>query len=178
MKNNYGLTIVKDYPIKGVNFIDINGMLATPKYFTAVIDKFCETVKNTLPAKVLAKAAIITPESRGFIFSAPVANKLGLPLLLIRKNGKIPNNPYSFRITNEYSTYNMEMDSDLLEKHNHFIYIDDILATGQTLASVRKAVGKKGKKLELAVHLTAVAALQTVRDGNADLKDLPTKEII
>ena len=178
MENNYGLTIVKDYPIKGVNFIDINGMLATPKYFTAVIEKFCETVKNNLPADVLAKAAIITPESRGFIFSAPVADRLGLPLLLIRKNGKIPSNPYSFRITNEYSTYNMEMDGDLLAAHDHFIYIDDILATGQTLASVRQAVGKKGKEIVLAVHLTAVAALQDMRESNADLKGLPTKEII
>ncbi len=178
MQNDYGLTIVKDYPIKGVNFIDINGLLATPKYFTAVIEKFCETVQNTLPADVLAKSAIITPESRGFIFGAPVAAKLGLPLLLIRKNGKIPNHPYIFRITNEYSTYDMEMDSDLLAAHDHFIYVDDILATGQTLGSVRKAVGKKGKEVVLAVHLTAVADLKALRDGNADLKGLPTKEII
>jgi len=178
MSTDYGLTIVKDYPIKGVNFIDINGLLATPKYFTAVIEKFCETVKNNLPADKLAKAAIITPESRGFIFSAPVADRLKLPLLLIRKNGKIPSNPYSFRITNEYSTYNMEMDGDLLAKHDHFIYIDDILATGQTLASVREALGKKGKEIVLAVHLTAVAALKPVRDDNPDLKGLLIKEII
>ena len=178
MENKYGLTIVKDYPIKGVNFIDINGLLATPQYFTAVIEKFCEMVQQSIPADQLKQAAIITPESRGFVFSAPVAAKLGLPLLLIRKNGKIPNNPYSFRITNEYSTYNMEMDGDLLDKHNHFIYIDDILATGQTLASVRQAVGKKGKEVVLAIHLTAVADLKGMRDGNADLKGLPTKEII
>ena len=178
MQNNYGLTIVKDYPIKGVNFIDINGMLATPKYFTAVIEKFCQTVKDTLDPDVLQKAAIISPESRGFLFGAPVAAKLGLPLLLIRKNGKIPNHPYIFRITNEYSTYDMEMDSDLLTKHDNFIYIDDILATGQTLASVRAAVGKKGKRIALAVHLTAVADLKKMRDNNADLKELLTKEII
>lgn len=178
MENNYGLTIVKDYPIKGVNFIDINGLLATPKYFTAVIEKFCETVKAALPADKLAKAAIITPESRGFIFAAPVADRLKLPLLLIRKNGKIPHNPFSFRITNEYSTYNMEMDSDLLEKHNHFIYIDDILATGQTLASVRNALGKKGKEVVLAVHLTAVDSLKEMRDNTPELHTLQTKEII
>ena len=178
MNNNYGLTIVKDYPIKGVNFIDINGLLATPKYFTAIVDKFCETIQNTLPADIIGKAAIVSPESRGFVFGAPVAAKLSLPLLLIRKNGKIPNHPYIFRITNEYSTYDMEMDSDLLAAHDHFIYVDDILATGQTLGSVRKAVAKKGKKVEMAVHLTAVADLKKMRDENADLKGLPTKEII
>ena len=178
MQNNYGLTIVKDYPIKGINFIDINGLLATPQYFTAIIEKFCQTIKNSLPAETLKQAAIITPESRGFIFSAPVAEKLNLPLLLIRKNGKIPNNPYSFRITNEYSTYNMEMDGDLLEKHNHFIYIDDILATGQTLASVRSAIGKKGKEIVLAVHLTAVEALKEMRDKTPELQGLAIHEII
>lgn len=178
MSNDYGLTIVKDYPIKGVNFIDINGLLATPKYFTAVIEKFAETIKNALPADKLANAAIITPESRGFVFGAPVACTLGLPLLLIRKNGKIPNHPYIFRITNEYSTYDMEMDADLLAAHDHFIYIDDILATGQTLGSVRQAIGKKGKEIVLAVHLTAVAALKEMRTQNADLKDLPIKEIV
>ncbi len=88
MENNFGLRIVKDYPIKGVNFIDINGLLATPKHFAAIIDKFCETIKNNLPAETLSKAAILSPESRGFVFGAPVAAKLGLPLLLIRKNGK------------------------------------------------------------------------------------------
>lgn len=178
MQNNYGLTIVKDYPIKGVNFIDINGLLAAPQHFTAVIEKFCQTIQNALPADVLAKAAIITPEARGFLFGAPVANRLALPLLLIRKNGKIPNNPYLFRITNEYSTYDMEMDADLLAAHDHFIYIDDILATGQTLGSVRKAIGKKGKKIEMAVHLTAVPDLKKMCEENTDLQGLPTKEII
>lgn len=178
MSNKYGLTIVKDYPIKGVNFIDINGLLAQPQHFSAVIEKFAETIRTALPSEVLAKAAIISPEARGFIFGAPVAYKLGLPLLLIRKNGKIPHNPYLFRITNEYSTYDMEMDADLLAKHDHFIYVDDILATGQTLASVRQAVGKKGKEVVLAVHLTAVADLAGMRAENVGLQNLPTQEII
>ena len=178
MTNKYGLAIVKDYPIKGVNFIDINGLLANPTYFSAIIEKFCDVIKAALPANILQQTAIITPESRGFVFSAPVADRLKLPLLLIRKNGKIPNNPYSFRITNEYSTYNMEMDGDLLDKHNHFIYIDDILATGQTLASVRNALGKKGKEVVLAVHLTAVEALKEMRDQTPELQSLSCKEII
>ena len=72
----------------------------------------------------------------------------------------------------------MEMDGDILAKHDHFIYIDDILATGQTLASVREALGKKGKEILLAAHLTAVAALKPVRDDNPDLKGLLIKEII
>lgn len=174
---DFGLTIVKDYPIKGINFIDINGLLAKPACFTKAIDTFCHIISTTLTI-VPAKTAVISPESRGFLFGAPVAHKLGLPLLAIRKKGKIPNNPYPFHITNEYTSYDMEVDGDLLQDFAQFIYIDDILATGQTLAAVKQALETKGKKILLAVHLTAVADLKGVRDSNPALKDLPIKEVI
>ena len=178
MNPDYGLTIVKDYPIKGVNFIDINGLLENPSYFNKAIDNFCQLVTDVLGQALPEKTTIISPESRGFLFGAPAACKLGLPFLAIRKKGKIPNNPYTFHITNEYSNYDMEVDGDLLEKFTHFIYIDDILATGQTLAAVKQALEEKGKKMILALHLTAVADLKWMRDNNPALKDLPVKEVI
>lgn len=178
MKPNYRLTIVKDFPIRGVNFIDINGLLADPACFQAAIDKMCELVKKHVPAATLKNTAIITPQARGFLFATPVAYKLGLPLLLVRKKGKIPNSPYSFHITNEYDSYDMELDSDLLAKHPHYIYIDDIFATGQTLAGIKEAIGKKGKEIVLALHITAVPALKGIRQSTPALKDLTTKEVI
>lgn len=178
MTNNYGLSIIKDYPIEGVNFIDINGLLEKPEFFRTVIDKFCEEIQKAVPTEILSKAAIISTEARGFLFSTPVAYKLGLPILTIRKKGKIPNNPYRFHITNEYTSYDMEMDGDLLLKHDHLIYIDDIFATGQTVAAVKKAVEEKGKKMILAIHLTAVEVLEKMRKNNPVLQDLQTIEII
>lgn len=178
MKPNYGLTIVKDFPVKGVNFIDINGLLADPNCFRAAIDKLCLLVQENVPVNILQKAAIITPQARGFLFGAPAAYKLGLPLLLVRKKGKIPNSPYSFHITNEYDSYDMELDSELLAKHSHYIYIDDIFATGQTLAGIKEAIDKKGKKIVLALHITAVPALKGIRQSTPALKDLTTKEVI
>ena len=178
MKPNYGLTIVKDFPVKGVNFIDINGLLADPASFGAVIDQFCALIKKKVPATTLQKAAIITPQARGFLFGAPVAYKLGLPLVCVRKKGKIPNKPYSFHITNEYDSYDMEVDSDLLAKYPHYIYIDDILATGQTLAGIKEALAKKNKKIVLALHVTAVAALKGIRKSTPGLKGLTSLEII
>lgn len=177
-KPNYGLTIVKDFPVKGVNFIDINGLLADPASFQAAIDKLCALIRDSVPADVLKTAAIITPQARGFLFASPVAYKLGLPLLLVRKKGKIPNKPYSFHITNEYDSYDMELDSDLLAKYPHYIYIDDIFATGQTLAGIKEAIGKKGKKILLALHITAVPALKGIRNSTPALKDIPAKEVI
>jgi len=178
MQNKYGLTIVKDYPIKGVNFIDINGLLANPAGFTLAIDQFCQQIKSFLPAGKLATTAIIAPEARGFIFAAPVAYKMGIPLVLIRKKGKIPNKPFVFHITNEYTNYDMEVDEDLLNKYQHFIYIDDILATGQTLATVRNVLAAKGKEMVLSLHLTAVEALADKRAENKDLQNLPIKILI
>lgn len=178
MKPNYGLTIVKDFPVKGVNFIDINGLLADPACFAAAVDKMCTLVTKNIPAATLKKTAIITPQARGFLFGAPVAYKLGLPLLLVRKKGKIPHKPYVFHITNEYDSYDMELDSDLLAKNSYYIYIDDIFATGQTLAGIKEAIGKKGKKIILALHITAVPALKGIRGNTPALKGIITKEVL
>ena len=177
-KSSFKLNIVKDYPKPGINFIDINPLLTNPAQFSAVINAFCETVKKTLSQDELEKTAVITPESRGFIFATPVAHTLGLPLILIRKQGKIPNNPFAFHITNEYTSYNMEVDADLLNNFSQFIYIDDILATGQTLSSVRQALKTKEKKIVLAIHLTDVADLKEMRDNNPNLRDLPIEIIL
>ncbi|MCQ2410737.1 MAG: adenine phosphoribosyltransferase [Elusimicrobiaceae bacterium] len=177
-KLNFKLNIVKDYPKPGINFIDINPLLQNPAQFAAAIDAFCTAIKNALPEIKRNQTAIITPESRGFLFAAPVAHALNLPLMLIRKEGKIPNHPYAFRITNEYTSYNMEVDEDLLNNFNSFIYIDDILATGQTLAAVRNVLKKKNKEIIFAIHLTDVAALKPMRDSNKDLQGLPIEIVL
>lgn len=175
---NNGLRIIEDFPKKGIGFIDINGLLENPACFTAAIDKFCQAIQNSLDAETLKTAAIVSPQARGFLFSAPVAYKLALPLLTIRKQGKIPNNPYRFHITNEYDSYDMEMDGDLLAKYDRYIYIDDILATGQTLASVSRALKAKDKRIVLALHLTDVKDLKNLREQNKDLKDIVLKEVL
>ena len=174
----FKLNIVKDYPKPGINFIDINPLLAQPQHFGEIIRQFCHVIQNTFGHNALAQTAIIAPESRGFLFAAPVANQLNLPLVLIRKEGKIPNKPYAFHITNEYTSYNMEIDEDLLNNYRQFIYIDDILATGQTLAAVRQALQRKGKEIALSVHLTHVADLKPMRDNNKDLQGLPIEIIL
>lgn len=175
---NNGLRIIADFPKKGIAFIDINGLLENPVCFTEAIDKFCRMITDTLDEQTLKTAAIVSPQSRGFLFASPLAYKLGLPLLTIRKKGKIPNNPYRFHITNEYDSYDMEMDGDLLGKYEHYIYIDDILATGQTLASVSRALKAKDKRIVLALHLTDVKDLKNLREQNKDLKDIVLKEVL
>lgn len=177
MPNKYGLSIVKDFPVKGVNFIDINPLLNNPEYFGPVIDRFCQLIRQNA-ADYLKKAAIITPQARGFLFASPVAYKLGLPLVCVRKKGKVPNKPYIFHINNEYDSYDMEIDSDLLQQHTHYIYIDDIFATGQTLAGIKEALAKKQKTIIMALHLTAVDALKDIRSNTEALKEIRSLEVI
>ena len=172
------LKIIKDYPKPGINFIDINPILHNPADFAAVIQDLCNRITQRFSAEELKSVAVLAPEARGFLFAAPVAYKLGLPLLLIRKEGKIPNKPYPFHITNEYTSYNMEVDSELLEKYNRYIYIDDILATGQTLAAVRRALQGKGKDLLLSLHVTDVPDLKGMRNANASLNNLPIEMVL
>ena len=170
----YDLAIVPDYPIKGVNFIDISGLLVDSEAYKKVINSFARQVNKGKTAK----SAIITPESRGFLFAAAVAYKTGLPLVVIRKKGKVPNNPYRFKIQNEYDAYEMEIDADKLAQFDDYIYIDDILATGQTLVCVKQALAKKGKSIVLALHLTAVAGLKSARKQIKELNQIKCKEII
>ena len=169
--SNFELKIIKDYPKPGVNFIDINPLLQNPPQFAKIIEGLCAQI----PAEELHQAALITPEARGFLFAAPIAYKLGVPLILLRKKGKIPNAPHAFHITNEYTDYDMEVDEELLSHYNRFIYVDDILATGQTLASVRKALQALGKDIVLSLHFTAVEALEEMRRSNPTLKGLPVR---
>ena len=176
MKKNYGITFVQDYPVKGVKFIDINGLLADPMSFNLVLHGFSGTIRTFLSPK--DKYAILATESRGFLFGAPVAQMLGKPLVLIRKQGKIPNNPYKFHVTNEYDSYDMEIDGDILKKYNKFVYIDDILATGNTLGSVNAALKKQNKEIVLAVHLTSVDGLKKVREENELLKNIKMRDVI
>lgn len=181
MKKNYGINFVKDYPVKGVNFLDINGLLSSPTEYQQVIDKFCKIINivrradytQTEKHNVYAhKEAILTTESRGFLFGAPVAYKMNMPLVVVRKAGKIPNNPYKFHISNEYTNYDMEVDGDLLKQYNQFIYIDDILATGNTLGDINKALAAQGKKITIAAHVTSVDALKQIREQNEKIKSL------
>ena len=79
---------IPDFPKPGILFYDITSVLVNPEAFKYVIDQMVELYKNK---KIDAVAGV---ESRGFIFAAPFAEKLGIPLILIRKKGKLPGDTY------------------------------------------------------------------------------------
>lgn len=116
---------VADFPKPGILFYDITGILTNAKVFSLIIDYYYERYVNDKP---LAIAAI---DSRGFIFASPVAYLLKLPLLLLRKSGKLPRKTISQEFDLEYGTDALELNPDDIPRGN-IVLFDDLLATGGT----------------------------------------------
>ncbi len=129
---------VPDFPKKGILFYDITSVLTDPAVFRSIIDEMCLIYRDK---KIDAVAAV---ESRGFIFAAPLAEKLGLPLVLIRKKGKLPGKKISQDYALEYGTATIEVHTADIKKGWNFLIVDDLIATGGTLDATRKLLEKGG----------------------------------
>jgi len=118
---------VADFPKPGILFKDITPLLLDHVAFTACIDQMAEKVAD-LEIDVLAAA-----EARGFLFAAPLAMKLGLGMVPIRKPGKLPYEKHSYTYELEYGTDTLEMHVDGVKKGQNVLVVDDLLATGGTV---------------------------------------------
>ena len=129
---------VPDYPKPGIQFKDITPILQNPELFGNVIDIFHDRYKNE---KI---DVIVGIESRGFIFAAPLALKLGCSLAIARKPGKLPYETISAKYSLEYGVDTLELHTDAFKPGEKVIIMDDLLATGGTA----KAAGELVKKLK------------------------------
>jgi len=127
---------IPDYPKKGIIFKDITTLLKNPKAFQEVINVFYEIIKSQKIDK------IIGIESRGFIFGAPLAYKLNVGFIPIRKKGKLPGETISVNYDLEYGTDQIEMHIDALKKGERVILIDDLIATGGTALAAIELINK------------------------------------
>jgi adenine phosphoribosyltransferase len=147
---------VPDFPKKGVMFRDISPLLATPSHFQAAIDKLAEGIDLT---NVDTIAGI---ESRGFILAAALAARTGKGFIPIRKKGKLPP-PF------ESHSYALEYGHDTIEmKHGtgRVLLIDDVLATGGTLAAAIALCKKAGYTVQDVSVLIDLKYLNTFTWGN------------
>jgi adenine phosphoribosyltransferase len=157
---------VPDYPQVGVVFKDITPLLADGKAFAAVVDALAVTYGP------VDKVAGI--EARGFIFAAPVANRLGVGFVPIRKQGKLPGATFAEDYDLEYGTATIEVLTDAFVPGERVLVIDDVLATGGTARATADLVQRAGARVAGLAVLLELSFL----NGRAKLAGLPVSALL
>ena len=129
---------IPDFPKPGIIFRDITTALKKPDVFRQIIDEIYFNFKDE---NIDYIAAI---ESRGYLFGAPLAYKLGAGLVIIRKPGKLPSKVERIEYELEYGTDSLEIHQDAIEPGKRVLVVDDLLATGGTICAACKLIEEIG----------------------------------
>lgn len=129
---------IPDFPKPGILFYDITSILTNPEAFKYCLEQMYEIYKDS------GINAIAAVESRGFIFAGSLAEKMGLPLILIRKKGKLPGDTYSCSYALEYGTATIEAHKADIKAGQKYLVVDDLIATGGTLAATKNLIEQGG----------------------------------
>lgn len=132
---------IPDFPKPGILFYDISTLLAEPKAWQEAIDQLAEVVG---PYKPDVLAGI---ESRGFLVAAPLALALGCCFTMVRKAGKLPGETVAYSYDLEYGSDTIEIQSDAVKPGQRVVILDDLLATGGTMAAAVKLFEKVGAEV-------------------------------
>jgi adenine phosphoribosyltransferase len=144
---------VPDFPKPGILFYDITTLLKEPAAFRDVIDRMADQVADT------RIDIVVGMESRGFIFSAPLAYKLNAGFVPVRKLGKLPAETIEVEYELEYGTATLEIHRDAIQHGQRVLIVDDLLATGGTVMGTIELVRRLGGEiagLSFMVELTAL----------------------
>jgi len=157
---------IPDYPQRGVVFKDITPLLADGRAFSAVVE--------ALAAKRGPVDKVAGIEARGFIMAAPVACRLGVGFVPIRKKGKLPGATFVQDYELEYGTATIEVLTDAFKPSDRVLVIDDVLATGGTARATADLVQRSGAKVAGLAVLLELSFL----NGRARLPDLPVSALL
>lgn len=144
---------VPDFPKPGIVFKDITPVLADADAFAAAIESMAA------PWRGRAIHAVVGIEARGFILGAPLARALDAGFVPVRKPGKLPGRTLSQAYALEYGEDRLELHADALPAGARVLLVDDVLATGGTLAAARGLLGQLQVELVGAAVLIELAAL-------------------
>jgi adenine phosphoribosyltransferase len=159
---------IKDFPTEGILFKDITTLLKEPKAFKAVLD---ELATSYIQAGV---EIVVGVESRGFIFGGALAHQLGAGFVPVRKLGKLPAKTLSVEYELEYGRDALAMHEDAINPGQRVLVVDDLLATGGTMAATVRLVEQAGGVIVGLAFLIELAFLH----GRAKLKDYPVTALI
>jgi len=159
---------VPDFPKPGILFRDIQPLIAAPKAFRVAVEQMAEAAKQARAEMLVAV------ESRGFLFGAPMALHLNLPLVIARKPGKLPGDLEQVRYGLEYGTDTLELKRGMIAAGSQVVIVDDVLATGGTAAATADLVTRVGGHVAGFVFLIELLGLE----GRSRLGDRRTASII
>ncbi len=132
---------IPDFPKPGIMFKDLTPILKDPDLCRNIADKFSEEIARLKPD------ALVCLDSRGFWFGLMVAAKLNIPMIPVRKEGKLPYKTHSQEYELEYGTAKIEIHTDALKPGWKVVIHDDLLATGGTASAAASLVETQGASI-------------------------------
>lgn len=129
---------VKDFPKEGVIFKDVTTVLTHPGALGDAVTHLLGLLDD------IEFDSVAAVESRGFMFGGIIADRLGIPLVLVRKPGKLPADVISEDYTLEYGTNTVEMHRNSLKKGSRVLIVDDLVATGGTVIATAELIKRDG----------------------------------
>jgi adenine phosphoribosyltransferase len=158
---------IPDFPKPGLLFRDISTLLRHAEAWRFAVDRLAEAVRPHRPTLL---AGI---ESRGFLVAAPLALKLGCGFVMLRKTGKLPGETVSLDYALEYGSDRIEIQADAVGAGDRVVVVDDLLATGGTLAAGIALLRKVGAEVPAAAALIELTAL-----GGRSNIDVPFSSLV
>jgi len=155
---------VPDFPKPGIVFKDISPMLADARALPLAVELMASPYRGT------GITAVVGAESRGFIFGTAIAQALSAGFVPVRKPGKLPREVYGVDYDLEYGTDRLEMHVDAIGEGQKVLLVDDLLATGGTMAAacdLVKAAGAEIAAVTVFIELTALEGVKKLQ-GHAD----------
>jgi len=159
---------IPDFTKPGIIYRDITTLLQNSEGLNYVIDHFSELF---LDQKI---DYVIGIESRGFIFGAPIAYKLGAGFVPVRKAGKLPAEIHSIEYELEYGSDTLEIHQDAIQSESRILIVDDLIATGGTAAATAELINKLGCELIGFAFIIELLALE----GRSKLSYAPIQSMV
>lgn len=153
--------VIEDFPKEGISFKDITTLISDGEALRESVDKMAEFFKDK------NVDLVVGPEARGFIFGVPVAYALGAGFVPVRKPGKLPADTVKVEYDLEYGSDVLEIHKDAIKPGSRVAIVDDLLATGGTIAAVTKLVEQVGGEvvgLSFAIELTDLKGKDKLKD--------------
>jgi adenine phosphoribosyltransferase len=145
---------VPDFPKPGILFYDITTLLKDARALRQIVDELTSRYQDKRIAKVIGI------ESRGFIFGAPLAYRLGAGFVPVRKPGKLPSDTFEVTYNLEYGSNSLAIHRDAVEEGEQVLIVDDLLATGGTAAATVNLVRQLGGQVTGLVFLVELTGLK------------------